>query len=174
MHTQLMCCFMNMQPTIRAYFIGADLFPDLRMKDLCSSARKRIQAGFMHQLQPFLCSNSCFAEHVVQFNRGKTFDMEIRTDRFYLFHQFAEELKIHFWMYAAYNMHFCYRLTIIFFYDVQHLWNTQFPSLFTMGIQPGITAKVTGKHANVGWLNVEIAVKISCVPMQPLPYVICQ
>ena len=71
--------------------------------------------------------------------------------------------KVHFWMNAADNMYFGNGLAIIFPDDIHHLIMTQFPTFFTVCIQPAIGTKITGKYANIGWFNVKIPVEIGLV-----------
>jgi hypothetical protein len=83
-----------------------------------------------------------------------------------LFNKFDKKGEIHLGMNTAYDMYFRDGLPVISFYDVQHLIDTQFPSLFFFGIEPGVGAEFAGKHADIRGLDMEIAVEIGFVAVQ--------
>ena len=71
-------------------------------------------------------------------------------------------------------MYFRYRLSIVRFYNVKHLLNSQFPALFLICIKLGVSTKLTAKHTYIGRLNMKITIKISVIAMLLFSHPICQ
>src|SRR5437763_8726103 len=69
-------------------------------------------------------------------------------------------------MNATNDVHFCFQLAIIFFYDVEHIIHTQFPSFFALRIEPRIRTEMTGEHTNIRGLNMKIAVEKSMIAVK--------
>src|SRR4051812_35243090 len=65
-HTQLVGHFVYAQPTLRVYFIGSDLLPDSRRKDLCAAPGQTIQSGSLQLFHTFFHTELCLAEHIVK------------------------------------------------------------------------------------------------------------
>ena len=70
-----MCGFMNVQPSCSIYFIIGNLFSYLRMEYLGATAGKGVKACFFQECQTFFHRQFCFAEHIIQFYRCKSFYM---------------------------------------------------------------------------------------------------
>ena len=87
---------------------------------------------------------------------------------FYLLHQFNEIGHIHFGVHAAHDMHFGDGLAIVCFNDIEHLFDAEFPSVLLLRIEARVGAEGAAEHAYIGGLDMEIAVEISGIAVQPL------
>ena len=54
---------------------------------------------------------------------------------FYFSQKFGEIREVHFWVNTANNVYFGFWFAVVFFYNVKHLFNRQFPSFITLCIQ---------------------------------------
>src|SRR5947209_5090027 len=52
---------------------------------------------------------------------------------------------------------------VVFFYDVEHLLLGQLPAFVAVGIDAGIGAEIAGEDADVGGLDMKIAIEIGLV-----------
>lgn len=111
-----------------------------------------------------------FAEHIVQFNGGEAFDMEVGAVGPDLADEIGKELEVHLGMNAANDMNFGNWLTVVALYDIEHLFGAELPAFFAVGVEARVGAELTGEHTHIGGLDMEITIEIGFVSVQSFSY----
>lgn len=83
MQAKLMGRFVDFQPAFSIYFIGTDLFTDFGVEDLRATTGYAIESGRHQSFQSIFYTHFCFAEHVIVFDGGESFDVQIGPMGFY-------------------------------------------------------------------------------------------
>ena len=71
-------------------------------------------------------------------------------------------------------MNFCYRISIIAFYNIEHLLLAQLPTLVAVGINAGIGTEMAGENTDIGGFDMKIAVEIGLIAVAAFAYVVSQ